>query len=121
MIKCVCEPCLLGPCPGTSCKFYKAPEHVSEERLKELSAECEKGTIRPFYCGTQYMDWESKNCGHCRKSAPADAQHFTCELEYCLSYACFGAGTVSEGIAARIGYNPATEVYLFKCREFEEK
>lgn len=128
MIKCThISHCLIvipGQCPGDTCKFYTAPLHVSEERIEELEAECVKGEIRPFYCGTQYLDWQNKNCCRCRKSAPVNDQGqsevFTCELEYCLTSACFGKGTVSEGIAARLGFKPASEVYTFKCREFEK-
>lgn len=73
--------------------------------------------IRPFYCGTQYIDWEASNCDRCEKAVSYD-MIFKCEIQAALSAACIGSGEISEEIAKRAGINEKTKnMYLWKCSE----
>ena len=117
MKTCVVKNCLFSPCPGPdTCKFRQEPLGVSPERQKELSEDCDKGTIHPFYCGTQSIDWRISNCDKCTKGIdnPKPGE-FLCEIDYCISYACIADGTISEAMAKRMGY--AREHYGWKCPE----
>ena len=78
--------------------------------------------MRPFSCGTQYMDWEEFNCCHCAKY-PADEAWKTeqgragiCPIMLALSEACIGDGQITDEIAARMGYTPSA--YNWRCPEF---
>ncbi|HMF18954.1 MAG TPA: hypothetical protein VKE98_17230 [Gemmataceae bacterium] len=58
-------------------------------------------TMQPFYCGTQYMDWQSANCDRCKKGTdwsnmpPA----FRCDIEEALSLAAIREGSIPLPIA----------------------
>lgn len=118
MSACAVKNCLLGECkPG--CQFFHREPGISPERQRELSAACDKGDVRPFYCGTQGMDWRASNCDRCSKM-PAEIKPgvFTCEIDYCISYAAIAGGAIPEEIAKRIGYYG--EKISWKCGEFKE-
>jgi len=76
-------------------------------------------SIRPFSCGTQYLDWSASNCVTCKKSGMAPPQ---CDIERALISGCFGDGTVTESIAKRMGWvkGPAFH-YIWECPEREPK
>jgi hypothetical protein len=74
----------------------------------------------PFHCGTQYLDWENRNCCRCAKYSD-DASK--CDLMQALAQACFDDGTVSTDVAGRIGLLDALaggrSPYLWDCKERE--
>ena len=70
--------------------------------------------IRPFSCGTQYIDWENANCCQCKKYSD-DAS--ACDLQLALSVACVGDGTIDWETAERIGYEQGQ--YCWACSEIE--
>lgn len=120
MKPCISAPCLLGACPGEACRFYKAPDGLSEERLAELRADCDKGTVHVFSSGSQHYDWRAMNCGRCAKAPPdGGVKVNTCEIEYSIAYACIADGKFSEAIAARLGNKPGH--YGWKCPEWRSK
>jgi hypothetical protein len=56
---------------------------------------------RPFSNGSEYRDWTDRNC-------KAGCAHYTepqptCPLELALGLAYFGDGTVTHGVAKRLG------------------
>jgi len=58
--------------------------------------------IRPFACGTQFMDWERRNCERCAKAWADDEFH--CDLQKALSLGAVGDGTITTEVARRIGF-----------------
>jgi hypothetical protein len=66
--------------------------------------------IRPFYCGSQFADWEDHSCARCASSGQDYAEdggeyHWgTCEMEDALTEACIGSGSVEKGLAERHGF-----------------
>ena len=87
----------------------------------------DKTHIIPFSCGTQYADWEERNCCHCVKGVfepEADGiWRPKCDIQEELSRAAFRDGGVPKGIARRMGYvvnNPpatANFSYSWDCME----
>lgn len=71
---------------------------------------------RPFSNGSQYCDWDSRNCCNCIKYSTTDPDK--CEIQNALSEACFGDGTVTEDIAKRMGYMEHKNSYNWRCPEF---
>ena len=55
--------------------------------------------VRPFASGTEFMDWEWRNCGECVKSSEG---HGTCDLEDAL-YEGMISGEITQVQADRIG------------------
>lgn len=54
-----------------------------------------------FSNGTQFTDWEARNCMECIKSSShADGD---CDIDEALTLACCGDGKVSGEIAERMG------------------
>lgn len=70
--------------------------------------------VRPFHCGTQYLDWENSNCCRCKKYTD-DASG--CEIMQALAYASVSDGTVSPEMAERMGYKKGA--YLWPCAEVD--
>lgn len=64
-------------------------------------------TIRPFYCGTQYVDWESANCCRCARfgGMTEDYEWDRCEMADKLTEACIGDGRVDMALAVRYGWH----------------
>lgn len=78
--------------------------------------------VRPFYCGTQYMDWLENNCYRgCSKAAPVDAtlDEMPCEIERALSWACMDDGTVSAEMGRRMGLPRWEGYYSWPCPEHD--
>ena len=57
---------------------------------------------RPFFCGTQYLDWKARNCERCAKWDAEKAG--SCEIDSAIGAALFGNGTFTDETAARMGY-----------------
>lgn len=79
--------------------------------------------IRPFSCGTQFIDWQNSNCCRCTKYNPEGIGD--CEIDKALLYASMGDGSVNEEIAERMGYldnSPPRQEgfsYNWQCGEVE--
>ena len=71
---------------------------------------------RPFSNGTQFLDWEGANCGRCWKSTPSASR---CAIESALYSAQGGDGTVSDRMAARMGYLAHRAASCWECPERE--
>ena len=75
-----------------------------------------KKRIRPFYCGTQYLDWEASNCERCKKgSEPEGDLPLKCEIQEALTVAYLDDGTVSSRIAERMGITKETDMSGVWC------
>jgi len=75
--------------------------------------------VRPFSCGTQYMDWCESNCCACRKSL---AYPNICSIVQAIASACFGDGSIDEDMAKRMGWRPGPPFhYVWECTERESK
>ena len=76
--------------------------------------------VRPFSCGSQYMDWQEHNCFQCKKLGEgAEPQ---CEISVELVTGCFGDGTVPDEIGKRMGYTQGPPFYyIWDCPERELK
>lgn len=73
---------------------------------------------KPFYCGTQYVDWQGRNCDKCRKfryEGPADPKN--CAIDYALGMAFWKDGQVSDEIAKRMGVPDDVRIYTWDCPE----
>ena len=69
------------------------------------NARC-KDRVRPFYCGTQSLDWEIGNCTGCTKACTGeenDVREMPCLIMRALFFACWGDGTISHKIADMMG------------------
>ena len=88
---------------------------------------------RPFYCGTQFGDWTTRNCDVCAKGiyavtgsdypqwsdVPEDRR---CAIEYALGEAYICDGAVIPEIARRMGYcDDVRQRVPWRCPEFEAK
>lgn len=77
--------------------------------------------VRPFSNGSQFDDWEVKNCEECSKGfdhetmAPA-----TCDISDTLQVAFWDDGNITPEIAGRMAY-PGPLVYSWQCGEFDPK
>lgn len=78
-----------------------------------------KAKIHPFSTGSQYADWEDKNCFDCWKYRPKRSGGNGCVLSNALAEACIGEGTITQKIADRIGYDPNANDYTWDCPERE--
>jgi hypothetical protein len=83
---------------------------------------------RPFYCGTQLIDWQEANCCRCKKYSfqtdPATGQtrvpldeDQVCQIEEAIFEAHWGDGQVSDEIASRMGAN--TDAHIWQCGEVD--
>lgn len=70
----------------------------------------EKRTVRPFSTGSQYMDWEAKNCDGC------DLRH-RCSILRALAFACIDDGTITATMATRMGADRSGNRYAWPCPE----
>jgi hypothetical protein len=73
--------------------------------LPDLAATPER--IRPFYCGSQYGDWQDRNCLRCTKYNP-DEFDGACEIDGALGMGYLTDGMVTAEIARRMGYREAS-------------
>jgi hypothetical protein len=76
--------------------------------------------VRPFHCGSQYADWESRNCDNCTKGLKIGRARFRCPLQKAITIAYWDDGTVSEDIADRIGVPKAGDRWGWRCPEFDK-
>lgn len=86
--------------------------------------------VRPFSNGSQFSDWEDRNCWRCKKSyhnnPPGKREDgydmpYNCELDEAITVAYLGDGTLSEEQGKRIGYTESDPPhYTWKCAEFEK-
>jgi len=81
-------------------------------------------TCVPFSCGTQFMDWQHRNCDRCAKGTPFTGhqsfEDITCPMERAL---CEGAilGEVPTELARRAGWQPHETRYGWECPEKEAR
>lgn len=76
---------------------------------------------RPFHSGSQFADWQDRNCGRCWKfDIEAAFDESKCEIDAALGDAMFGDGTVSAEIALRMGFTDPVS-YTWVCPEREEE
>jgi len=75
-----------------------------------------KNRITPFSCGTQFGDWQERNCENCNKFDSDNPDNSNCEIDEALLIAYFDDGTVSAEIAKRMGY---TDKEDYTCHEIE--
>jgi hypothetical protein len=76
--------------------------------------------VYTFSNGSQYADWQNRNCDGCAKFDPDNVSPEACDLDYALGSACLGDGLVDIAIARRIGYTdgPGAEGhYTWPCPE----
>lgn len=73
----------------------------------------------PFSCGSQAMDWQSRNCARCRKwPGPDDPPDPTrCEIDDALGHAMWSDGSVSAEMAERMGYIGNEHRLTWDCPE----
>jgi len=72
---------------------------------------------RPFSCGTEFADWQSRNCDRCAKGYDVDAETWRCDLEFALNVN--GQDHVPIPALRRMGHDPNDPVG--RCHEFEEQ
>jgi hypothetical protein len=77
--------------------------------------------VSPFWCGTQYADWQARNCDGCRKfDIETPFIESRCEIDQALGDSMFGDGTVSAEIGSRMGW-PGVAAFSWVCPEREEE
>ena len=77
-----------------------------------------------FSTGSQFADWTSKNCDHCKKAMAENASRYTCDIEKALWDAYMSDGKVDKAIAHRACYHPSAGgigYYNWPCDEVESK
>jgi hypothetical protein len=77
-------------------------------------------TFRPFYCGTQSLDWKTWNCDNCQKGYDCTTKTWRCDLEEKIDLAYFGDGSVTEDIARRMGCLGNEGKHNWRCGELVE-
>lgn len=70
----------------------------------------------PFHCGSQYMDWQERNCCRCSKCT-WDAEDLGCDIAMAIS-ACAITGDLSDEMAKRMGLPGNECAYTWACPEF---
>lgn len=73
----------------------------------------------PFSCGTQYADWELRNCVNCKKGYDNNGERYKCDIQEALTGAYIGDGEVSEEIWKRMGGPEHEGEYTWDCPEKE--
>jgi hypothetical protein len=73
--------------------------------------------VRPFSCGSQYLDWEASNCERCTKQYVEP--NFNCEIQAALLEACMGDGYITKSMAKRMGFEHIASKYVWCCPEVE--
>lgn len=76
--------------------------------------------IRPFYCGSQWADFQCSNCDRCTKDYDVKDESYRCDLQQLIDEAALGDGTVSIETARRMGIVDATRGhFLWPCAEVD--
>lgn len=82
-----------------------------------------KSEVRPFSTGSQFADWEERNCNRCTKSyinnASATEGEGPCDIDNALTVAYIADGLVLHDIAVRMGWEPGWKNYTWDCPERE--
>ena len=60
--------------------------------------------IRPFSCGSEYVDWKCRNCNRCVKEWTEEHQ-WLCAIECAIDYAYMDDGTVTAEIGSRLKFD----------------
>lgn len=74
-------------------------------------------SIRPFSNGTQYIDWQIRNCDRCKKACTDSGNSPICPIKKALALASWGDGTISDELGKRMGYEPGNPRYTWDCPE----
>lgn len=75
--------------------------------------------MRPFWSGTQYMDWEASNYERCTKGIIFDLE-FKCDIQEALSISNIRDGEITTKMAKRMGITDETKTaYVWPCAEVE--
>ncbi len=77
------------------------------------------GRVRAFSNGTEYDQWNEKNCGDCTLCYQYHNDPCGCPLYKALGEALYGDGTVSVEIATEYGWND-TLMFLPDCPKRDE-
>lgn len=73
--------------------------------------------VYPFHCGSQFADWQDRNCQRCAKYNP-DTYTGDCDLDEALFEAQMGDGSMAPEMATRLGYTDETrDAYGWDCPE----
>lgn len=104
--------------------FFDVPDDI-ESNPPELLIVEPPVLVHPFDTGTQFADWEMRNCDTCWKSYTNQPRQrkdgkSKCEMDYALGRACMGNGKVTQEVADRIGYKTGANLYTWDCPEREE-
>lgn len=77
--------------------------------------------VRPFFCGTQYADWVTRNCEECKRGFYQNGDKLVCEVEEAITIAAISDGYVTPEIAQRMGYDDSLVLtwLTWQCAEFE--
>ena len=75
--------------------------------------------VRPFSNGSQYADWQARNCNRCAKYNP-ERYDGACDIDGALGIAYIGTGTVPDDIARRMGYLDNQDAFTWDCPERQE-
>jgi len=80
-------------------------------------------TVRPFDSGSQYVDWQCRNCFKCAKYDPDQADPDRCRIDFEIGMAYIGDGQVPLEIAQRMGapLGLFPRPYSWPCPEREDR
>lgn len=80
-------------------------------------------TMTPFSKGSQYADWQDMNCCRCVKYVASNQEDQCCPIEWVLSIASIGDGTIPLSIARRMHAvlpdGSENGNYVWPCGELE--
>jgi hypothetical protein len=76
--------------------------------------------VHPFSNGSQFCDWEERNCLRCAKQIGEKAIRYKCVLQKAMHSAYWNDGTISKQEGDRIGFNLEANVYGWECPERED-
>lgn len=77
---------------------------------------------KPFFCGTQYLDWQNHNCCQCAKISDeqwerdAGPEWGLCEIFDAISEGMHASEVFTEEMLARMGYEERDlPLYVWDC------
>ena len=71
----------------------------------------------PFSNGTQFLDWEDRNCCRCALYHDGPIDEAPCELDRALGDAQMDDGTVSREVADGLGFLDNRDRYTWPCKK----
>lgn len=74
---------------------------------------------RAFSTGSQYADWNSRNCDSCKKGFDKRHSKFRCDYEFALGVAFCGDGLITEEVARAIGFLDSEGCDIWECPGWE--